>query len=192
MLKLEELKSILKASLPLKRYKHSIAVYETALELASVHKLDMQKVGISALLHDCGREIPSRDSLAKATELGIMVDKIEANQPILLHAKLGVFFARKKYGIEDQEILDGILYHTTGAPNMSPLAMAVYLADLLEPTSDFPGIDDLSKLAKENMEKAMMKSYGNTIRYLLEYDLLIHPNCICGYNQLAAKYKRKK
>lgn len=192
MLKLEELKSILKASLPLKRYKHSIAVYETALELASVHKLDMQKVGISALLHDCGREIPSRDSLAKATELGIMVDKIEANQPVLLHAKLGVFFARKKYGIEDQEILDGILYHTTGAPNMSPLAMAVYLADLLEPTRDFPGIDDLRKLAKENMEKAMMRSYGNTIRYLLEYDLLIHPNCICGYNQLAAKYKRKK
>ena len=32
MLKLEELKSILKASLPLKRYKHSIDVYETALD----------------------------------------------------------------------------------------------------------------------------------------------------------------
>ena len=75
MLKLEEFKSILKASLPLKRYKHSVAVYETALELASAHKLDMQKVGIAALLHDCGREIPSRDSLAKAAELGIEVDK---------------------------------------------------------------------------------------------------------------------
>ena len=44
MLKLEELKSILKASLPLKRYKHSVDVYETALELASIHKLDVQKV----------------------------------------------------------------------------------------------------------------------------------------------------
>ncbi|MBR2039634.1 MAG: bis(5'-nucleosyl)-tetraphosphatase (symmetrical) YqeK, partial [Phascolarctobacterium sp.] len=143
MLKLEELKSILKASLPLKRYKHSIAVYETALELASVHKLDVQKVAVAALLHDCGREIPSRDSLAKAAELGIEVDRVEANQPILLHAKLGVFYARKKYGIEDQEILDGILYHTTGAPHMTPLAMAVYLADLLEPTRDFPGIAPL-------------------------------------------------
>lgn len=192
MLKLDELKSILKASLPLKRYKHSIAVYETAMELASVHKLDMQKVAVAALLHDCGREVPSRDSFAKATELGIDIDKIEANQPILLHAKIGVFLARKKYGIEDQEILDGILYHTTGAPHMSPLAMAVYLADLLEPNRDFPGIDNLRKLAKEDMEKAMIKSYGNTIRYLLDNDLLIHPNCIHGYNQLAAKYKRKK
>ncbi len=192
MLKIEEMKSILKASLPLKRYKHSLAVYETALELAEAHKLDVEKVGVSALLHDCGREIPSRDSLAKAAELGIEVDKVEANQPILLHAKLGVFYARKKYGIEDKEILDGILYHTTGAPDMTPLAMAVYLADLLEPTRDFPGIDDLRKLAKENMEKAMVKAYANTIRYLVEYDLLIHPNCIHGYNQLVTKYKRKK
>ncbi len=192
MLKIEEMKSILKASLPMKRFKHSLAVYETALEFAAAHNLDSEKVGIAALLHDCGREIPSRESLAKAAELGIEIDKVEANQPILLHAKLGVFYARKKYGVEDKEILDGILYHTTGAPNMTPLAMAVYLADLLEPTRDFPGIEALRKLAKENMEKAMMKAYGNTIRYLLEYDLLVHPNCIHAYNQLAAKYKRKK
>jgi HD superfamily phosphohydrolase YqeK len=75
---------------------------------------------------------------------------------------------------------------------MTPLAMAVYLADLLEPTRDFPGIDDMRMLAKVDMERAMIKAYSNTIRYLLEYDLLIHPNCIHGYNQLAAKYKRKK
>lgn len=192
MLKIEEMKSILKTSLPLKRYQHSVAVYETAMELASVHKLDKEKVAVAALLHDCGREIPGRDSLSKAAELGIEVDETEANQPILLHAKLGVYFARHKYGVKDQEILDGILYHTTGAKNMTPLAMAVYLADLLEPTRDFPGIEEMRRLAKQDMEKAMMRAYAQTIRYLLEYDLLIHPNCIYGYNQLAAKYKNKK
>ena len=192
MLKIDEMKSILKASLSLKRYKHSLAVYETALKLAEAHHLDAEKVGISALLHDCGREISGRDSLAKTAELGIEIDEVEANQPILLHAKLGVYFAKHKYGVEDQDILDGILYHTTGTPNMSPLAMAVYLSDLLEPTRDFPGIDDLRKLAREDMEKAMMKAYAQTIRYLLEYDLLVHPNCIYGYNQLAAKFKKRR
>ena len=192
MLKIDELKSILKASLSLKRYKHSLAVYETALKLAEAHHLDVEKVGVSALLHDCGREISARDSLAKAAELGIEVDEVEANQPILLHAKLGVYFAQHKYGIQEQDILDGILYHTTGTADMSKLAMAVYLADLLEPTRDFPGIDDLRKLAREDMEKAMMKAYAQTIRYLLEYDLLVHPNCIHGYNQLAAKFKKRK
>ena len=180
MLKIEEMKRILKESLPLKRYKHSVAVYETALEFASVHGLDMEKVGISALLHDCGREVPGRESLAMAAKLGIEVDETEKNQPILLHAKLGVYYAQHKYGVTDKEILDGILYHTTGAPDMTPLAMAVYLADLLEPTRDFPGINKMRQLAKEDMEKAMMCAYGQTIRYLLEYDLLIHPNCIYG------------
>lgn len=192
MLKIEEMKRILKASLPLKRYNHSVAVYETALELAAAHKLDMDKVAVSALLHDCGREVAGRDSLAKAAELGIAVDETEANQPILLHAKLGVYYAEHKYGVTDKEILDGILYHTTGARDMTPLAMAVYLADLLEPTRDFPGIDEMRALAKQDMEKAMMRAYAQTIRYLLEYDLLIHPNCIYGYNQLAAKYKNRK
>lgn len=192
MLKIEEMKRILKESLPLKRYKHSLAVYDTAIELASAHKLDVEKVAVSALLHDCGREVAGRDSLAKAAELGIAVDETEANQPILLHAKLGVYYAQHKYGVEDPEILEGILYHTTGAKDMTPLAMAVYLADLLEPTRDFPGIDEMRKLAKQDMEKAMMRAYAQTIRYLLEYDLLVHPNCIYGYNQLAAKYKNKK
>lgn len=191
MLKIEEMKRILKESLPLKRYKHSVAVYETALEFASVHGLDMEKVGISALLHDCGREVPGRESLAMAAKLGIEVDETEKNQPILLHAKLGVYYAQYKYGVTDKEILDGILYHTTGAPDMTPLAMAVYLADLLEPTRDFPGINKMRQLAKEDMEKAMMCAYGQTIRYLLEYDLLIHPNCIYGYNQLAGKFKNR-
>lgn len=192
MLKIEEMKRILKESLPLKRYKHSLEVYETAIKLAKEHKLDVEKVAIAALLHDCGREVAGRDSLAKAAELGIAVDETEANQPILLHAKLGVYYARHKYGVEDQEILDGILYHTTGAKDMTPLAMAVYLADLLEPTRNFPGIEDMRRLAKTDMEKTMMRAYAQTIRYLLEYDLLIHPNCILGYNQLAAKYKNRK
>lgn len=192
MLKIEEMKRILKESLPLKRYKHSLAVYDTAIELASAHKLNVEKVAVSALLHDCGREVAGRDSLAKAAELGIAVDETEANQPILLHAKLGVYYAQHKYGVEDPEILEGILYHTTGAKDMTPLAMAVYLADLLEPTRDFPGIDEMRRLAKQDMERAMMRAYAQTIRYLLEYDLLVHPNCIYGYNQLAAKYKNKK
>lgn len=194
MLKLDEMKRLLKAALPHKRYDHSINVYETALKLARAHDVtgdELDRVGVSALLHDCGRQIPSRDSIDKARELGIEVDEIEANQPILLHAKLGVYYAREKYGVTDSGILEGIRYHTTGAANMSRLAMIVYLADLLEPTRDFSGIDDLRALAKVDLEQAMVQAYGNTMRYLLEYRLLIHPNCLEGYNQLAIKFKKQ-
>lgn len=104
MLDITEMKKLLKASLPHKRFKHSLAVYDTALELAAVYGLDKEKVGVGALLHDCGREIPTRDLLMHTIALGLPMDDVERNQPILLHAKLGVYYAREKYGVTDEAI----------------------------------------------------------------------------------------
>ena len=191
-MKLEAMRALLQESLAPKRFKHSVAVYETALELAKAHKLDKaatEKVAVSALLHDCGREVPTKASVAKMQELNMPVDVVEANQPILLHSKLGVYYAQKKYGVTDAEVLDGISYHTTGKANMSVLAMIVFLADMIEPGRDFPGVEELRKVARKDLEAAMLLAYSNTTKYLIEEGLLIHPNCIEGYNQLLLKKK---
>lgn len=191
MMILEQMQALLKESIPGKRYKHSINVYETALKLAEAHQLPTEKIAIAALLHDCGREVPSKESVAKAQELGLPIDAVELQQPILLHAKLGVYNAMHKYGVADQEILDGILYHTTGIDGMTKLAKVVYLADMIEPGRDFPGVEELRKLARKDLDKAMLLAYSNTIRYLLEGGLLIHPHCISGYNELILAAKAK-
>lgn len=191
MLAVREMKVMLEDALPRKRYEHSIAVYETALEFAKIHDGDMEKVAIAALLHDCGREVPTKNNLMQAISLGLIIDEVERNQPVLLHAKLGVYYAQKKYGVFDQETLDAILYHTTGAAGMTKTAMIVYLADLLEPSRGFFGIEEMRQLVKVDLEKTMMKAYALTIKYLLEHDLLIHPNCIFGRNELAVKFKKK-
>lgn len=192
MLEIKEMKVLLKAALPAKRYEHSLAVYETAKRYAQLHGANMDKVRVAALLHDCGREIPAKEQLPTAAKLGIEMDLIERNQPVLLHAKLGAYYAKEKYGVEDEEILNAILQHTTGAAGMTKTAMIIYLADLLEPTRGFNGIEEMRKLAEVDLEKAMMKAYAQTIKYLLEYDLLIHPNCILGRNELAIKFKKNR
>lgn len=189
---IECLKQILEASLPAKRYRHSVNVYETALDLCRAHGLPQEKTGVAALLHDCGREVSSKESPARTRELGIEADAIELAQPILLHAKLGVYNARHKYGIDDEEIFEGILYHTTGAAGMSKLAKVVYLADMIEPGRDFPGIEFLRKLCRKDLDEAMLVAYSNTIKYLLEEGLLIHPHCIEGYNELIASGAKKR
>ncbi len=192
MLSIIEMKQLLQSSLPEKRYKHSVNVYKTALKLADVHGLSAEKISVAALLHDCGREIPSRESVTKALALGIAVDDIERSQPILLHAKLGVYYARVKYGVDDAEILEAILLHTTGAAGMTITAKVVFLADMLEPDRDFPGIGELRNLAQKDLDRAMLMAYSNTMRYLLDENLLIHPNCIAGYNELMLAKKKKK
>lgn len=192
MMTLDEMQALLKESIPGKRYKHSVNVYETALKLAASHQLPTEKIAVSALLHDCGREVPSKESVAKCRELGLPMDQVELHQPILLHAKLGVYNAMHKYGVADQEILDGIMYHTTGIDGMSQLAKVVYLADMIEPGRDFPGVEELRRLAHKDLDGAMLMAYANTIRYLLEGGLLIHPHCIAGYNELIRAQKEKK
>lgn len=184
MMTIDEMRCLLEASLPPKRYKHSVRVYETALQLAKAYALPQEKIAVCALLHDCGREIASKDSAAKADELGIAIDEVERNQPILLHAKLGVYYAQTKYGVDDKEILAGILQHTTGAAHMTVLAKVVFLADMIEPGRDFPGVEKLRELSYKNLDKAMLLAYSNTIRYLLESALLVHPHCLDGYNEL--------
>lgn len=187
----EEMKSILKESLPKKRFIHSLAVCETAEKYAKIHNLDVNKAKIGGLLHDCGRQINTAKQLEKALELKLEIDFVEKNQPILLHAKLGVYYAQKKYGIVDTEILSSIRKHSTGGINMTPIDMVVYLADLLEPARNFQGIDNLRMLAKQDLELAMIKAYEQSIEYLIDCGLLIHPDCVLGRNQLVAKRKNE-
>lgn len=188
---LNEMKELLKASIPGKRFKHSVAVYETAMEMADKFECDKEKVAIAALLHDCGREVPTKESVVWARNHDFPVDEIEENQPILLHSKIGTYFAKEKYGVQDIEILDAIRYHTTGINNMTDLAKIVFLADIIEPGRDYQGVDELRKVSFKNLDKAMLMAYSNTTTYLLEQGLLVHPNCIKGYNELIMQSRKK-
>lgn len=189
MLSIKEMQRKLAASLPPKRYKHSLGVYETALRLAKRYDVPTEPVAVAALLHDCGREVPTGELLTRAEALGLPIDEVEHCQPILLHAKLGVYYAKQKYGVDDPAILKAIELHSTGAPDMTPLDMIIYLADLVEPGRDFAEVGEMRALVKVDLEQAMMKAYAQTITYLLERELLIHPLCVQAYNQLAAKFR---
>ena len=188
---IEEMRILLQQSLKPKRYEHSVRVYRTALKMAEHYHADEEKVAVAALIHDCGRQIPKEDSVARAKELGIPVDPVEEAQPILLHAKLGVYYAIHKYGIspEESEVLDAIRYHSTGTADMTQTAKIVFLADLIEPGRDFEGVEEIREASFQDLDRGMLLSYDNTIRYLLENGLLIHPDAIAGYNQMAARCK---
>lgn len=187
---IEEIRALLEKSLPPKRYQHSMRVYETALALGKRHHAEEAKVALAALLHDCGREIPAKESVEKARALGLPVDFTEASQPVLLHAKIGAYLATQKYGVTDPEVLEAIRCHTTGAETLSLTARVVFLADMLEPGRKFPGVEELRRLAREDLEQAMFTAYRHTICYLLEAGALIHPAAIAGYNRLAVQQKR--
>lgn len=186
----EEMVRRLEKELPEKRFHHVLAVSETAVKMAKHYGVDVHKAEIAGLLHDCARKIPTKNYVEKAAELGIAIDEIEKAQPILIHAKMGAYFAREEFGITDPEILESIRYHTTAATHMTPLDQIIYLADLVEPHRDFPGVDQLRKDVMVSLPYGMLKALVHTMDYLLDQGSLIHPDCLSAYNELVLQQKK--
>lgn len=187
MVSIDDIKDKLKTELKPSRYEHSVRVCEAALELAERYGLPKDKVALAAILHDCGRKVSVEDSIAKAKELGLEIDFVEEHQPILLHQKLGAYFAEHEYGVRDGEVLEAIRRHSVGGRNLSVLAQVIYLADLIETGRKFPGVEELRKATRSGLQDGMLMAYAHTIKFLTDTKQLVHPDCVEGYNQLLVK-----
>lgn len=190
-MKIEEMNALLQKSLSEKRYEHSVNVMHEAVILAEHYNVDVKKARIAGLLHDCGREVESKDAAAFAQKIGLSVSLIEKAQPVLLHAPIGRHIAQEKYGITDKSILESIAKHTTGSRGMDALAMIVFLADLIEPGRENKGVSRLKRLAAQDLELAMLAALKMSIEYLLQSGRYIHPSCIDCWNYLLSGRDRE-
>jgi predicted HD superfamily hydrolase involved in NAD metabolism len=190
-LKIQEIDALLKESLPPKRYEHSVNVMHEAVVLAEHYNLDPERIRLAALLHDCGRETANHDAPRKAREMGLSVSPLEEAQPVLLHARMGMTIAREKYRVTDGEILKAISLHTTGGKDMSALDTVIFLADYTEPARVQKGVDKVRRLARANMNLAMLTALKYNMEYLLRDQRYIHPDCIDCWNYFLNKlFKR--
>ena len=181
----------LRSQLSEKRYLHSIGVSRTAACLARQFGADVQKAALAGLLHDCARALPDEQLLSIAEEWGLGIDRIERETPVLLHAKLGSLLAAREYGVNDREICQAIAFHTTGGPGMTLLDEIIYLADFIEPSRSFPGVEELRNLAEESLHGALLAAYNQSVIYILHNGGLLHPDTVAGRNELVMQNRRE-
>jgi len=171
--------TMLREDLSTKRYLHTMGTAEEAVKLAKVHGEDEDKAYIAALFHDCAKEIEDSQKLALCKEYGIKLDSIIKQQISLSHGFLGAEIAKKFFGVEDDEILDSIRYHTTGRKNMSKLEKIIYIADVIEPTRGYTEeLKALRKIAYEDLDKTMIVCLQNTLKLTIEKKQMFHPRGI--------------
>lgn len=167
------------AALSPERFTHTLGVAYTCRELALTHGLNPQKAEIAGLLHDCAKCIPIEDMRTMAVERHLLADESLLQSDNLLHAPVGAYVARTEYGVSDPEIIQAILYHTTGTPGMSQLNMAVYLADKIEPTrKDYPTLSAVRSMAKQSLEKALELSLEGTAQHVKKGGHALHPTTL--------------
>ena len=162
-----DLQDRLKEILPEKRYYHTLGVSYTAAALAMSHGADIYKAQLAGLLHDCAKYLKSSEMIAECEKYGIEITDTERLAPGLLHTKLGAYFAKEVYGVDDEEILSAILYHTTGKPDMSLLEEIIFVADYIEPgRPELPYIDEMRSCVFNNLHKATLYELKSVMEHI--------------------------
>lgn len=174
----------LKNNLSSKRYLHSVNVSDIAAKLAGLYGCDKGKTQLTGLVHDCARELDEEHLQKCLNAEGIAADALTMRVKELLHGPAAVHICRKVFGIEDEEILSAVRYHTTGKENMSLLEKIIYLSDFIEPSRSFEGVEELREMAFEKLDEALLMAFNSSIRYIISKNGLIHADTILSRNYI--------
>ena len=182
MYTVKEMKERLQGKIHAKRYEHTLGVEYTCCSLAMRYDIDMDQARIAGLLHDCAKCMTGTALLTACREYHLPVSKEEEQFPELLHAKVGAYLAQKEYGVEDEEILSAITWHTTGHPAMTTLEKILYIADYIEPNRDqAPHLPELRRMAFEDLDACLLGILRDTLSYLKEKGGVIDPATKAAY-----------
>ena len=172
-LPLSQLRPVALSYLKHKRIPHVLGTEQEAIRLAERYGADVEKARAAALLHDCTKKLDMPAQLALCEQYGIELDELEQKALKLLHSKTGAAIARDVFGVDD-DIYSAIWYHTTGHAHMTKLEKIIYLADYIEPSRDFPGVDTLRKVCYEDLDKGLLLGLEMTIEEMTAMGNPVH------------------
>ena len=162
-----------------RRVPHVQGCEAEAVRLAHRWGADEERAAEAAILHDCTKKELLPEQLRLCAKYGIIPDELERENGKLLHAKTGAAVARFEFGSDD-EVVEAIRWHTTGRPNMTTLEKVLYMADYMEPTRDFPGVEELRRLAYEDLDRAMVLGFEMSLEDILSRGETPHKNTLAA------------
>ena len=162
------------------RMEHTAYVLETAISFAERFGADAYKTRLAALLHDCAKYLPVDQLLSFA----------DTEPPILpiLHAPAGAAYAKERYGVSDSDVLRAIRLHTTGDADMTVLDKVIYLADMVEPSRCYEGVDQIRQA--DSIDEMMRLALLRSIWYIKEKGNAIHPATLRALQSLGGTMER--
>lgn len=184
------------------RAKHVLSTEEEAVRIAEIYLPEkIEKVRISALLHDITKEYDVKKQLQIFSEFDIIVDNVIVHSPKVMHALTAALLIPREFPeYADDEVISAVRNHTTGCADMPLLDIIIYLADYIEPLRKF---EDCRKLREYfwqgvnnaatekdrlfHLYKTMVMSFDFTIQNILEENGIIAPETIMARNSFVLK-----
>ncbi|NCB74736.1 MAG: nicotinate (nicotinamide) nucleotide adenylyltransferase [Clostridia bacterium] len=160
-----------------KRIPHVAGCEQEAVRLAERWGADKGLAAEAGILHDITKKLLGSEQLILCEEYGIITDVDEKTNIKLLHSKTGAEFARDKFGI-CSEVYSAIYWHTTGRADMTLLEKIIYMADYIEPTRSFEGVEELRRLAYEDIDAAVIRGLEMSLEELEKKNCSPHSNSV--------------
>lgn len=173
-----------------KRKIHTEGVRTVAIELAKRYGADTEKAEIAALFHDMYRGVSENSLNYYVKHLGL--DDKYMNNCNLAHGKIAAIVMKRDFEVDDEDIVNAVSYHTTGRSGMSLLEKIIYLADAIEPNRIYPGVDELRKIAWEDLDEACLTSLNNTISFVRSSGKYLDEETIRAKEDLERKIKERE
>jgi len=158
-----------------KRIPHVEGCCRLAVSLAERWGADPEQAARAAILHDCTKMFSATEQLILCRRYDILLDDFDRQNESLLHAKTAAAVAARVFG-EAEEICSAIRWHTTGRAGMTKLEKIVYLADMIEETRSYDGVEELRLMAQQNLDGAVRLALRRTIEFVQSGGRLLHPD----------------
>ena len=171
---------LVKKRLPDNRYAHVVGVLNTATALAIHFGVPQEKAQVAAILHDVAK-FSDKDWMKSIMEKEAMDPLLLEYHAELWHAPVGAYVAAYEFGVEDEDVLNAIRYHTTGRAGMSDLEKVVYIADLVEPNRKFKGVEELRQLKEQGLDVMMEACVKHSIDFLVSKNQPVYPDSLKCY-----------
>jgi predicted HD superfamily hydrolase involved in NAD metabolism len=146
------------------RLAHIYGVRDTAVRLGTKYNLDLEILEIAALLHDITKYYTKNDNLeiinSYFPETQFIYDEYNDK---LLHAFSAYVLAKTKYNIKNGEILNSILNHTVGRPNMSMYEKIIFISDYIEPNRTYESCIKVRNLVDKSLDLAVFTAINDSV-----------------------------
>lgn len=178
--KINEVKQFLEEVLDPKRFAHTMRVGECARDLADTYHTDKVKAYLAGIIHDLAKK--REKELLKTYDISDLISaKDQETYFPIIHSHLAYKEAQDRFAIKDKDILNSILYHTTGRLGMTDLEKIVFIADAIEPGRG-KGVEEIRTLAFKDLDKALVMVMDLPIGSCLKKKTPIYPLTIEARN----------
>ena len=144
----DELKAVSLSLHKSSRRAHAEGTSETAVQLARKYGANETLAARAGILHDLTKALSGAEQIEFCRIHGIPA-----------------WCAREIFG-ECEEVCSAIAWHTTGRADMTLLEKIIYIADYVEPTRDFPGVDALREAVWRDLDEGVLLGLEQTLRLL--------------------------